>query len=242
MILLVPNRHIRNDTSDTKRDSQLGPQASQIWAFYSNSWASGESEISSKGAFKWGLMIKQGFKKQICQVRQERLDEGEWTEGILTKLCLEFVCLFVFRIFQIGRIFSFCFNTILFFFYFTVLYWFCHTSIWPLWVSVAACGLSLFAAAGGCSLVAVWERLTAVVSPVAEHGLSGMWASTAAGCRLQSLWHVGLVPVACDIFPDQGSNLCLQHWQGHPPPPDPPGKSCRIIFKKVSFRITRSFV
>ena len=77
MILLVPNRHIRNDTSDTKRDSQLGPQASQIWAFYSNSWASGESEISSKGAFKWGMMIKQGFKKQICQVRQERLDEGE---------------------------------------------------------------------------------------------------------------------------------------------------------------------
>ena len=123
MILLVPNKHIRNDTLDTKRDSQLCPQASQIWAFYSNNWASGESEISSKGAFKWGLMIKQGFKKQICQVRQERLDEGEWTEGILTKLCLEFVCLFVFRIFQIGRIFSFCFNTILFFFllYSTVL-------------------------------------------------------------------------------------------------------------------------
>lgn len=58
MILLIPNKHIRNDTSDAKRDSQLGPQASQIWGFYSNNWASGESEISFKGAFEWGLMIK----------------------------------------------------------------------------------------------------------------------------------------------------------------------------------------
>lgn len=58
MILLVPNKHIRNDTSNAKWGSQLGPQASQIWGFYSNDWASGESEISSKGAFKWGLMIK----------------------------------------------------------------------------------------------------------------------------------------------------------------------------------------
>ena len=58
MILFVPNKHVGNDTSNAKRDSQLGPRASLIWGFYSNDWASGESEISSKGAFKRGLMIK----------------------------------------------------------------------------------------------------------------------------------------------------------------------------------------
>ena len=85
-------------------------------------------------------------------------------------------------------------------------------------------GSSLIASSGGCSLVAVCG-LTAVASLVAERGI--------LGSGLQSLQHVGSVstapglqgtglvivvngvrcPLACGIFPDKGSNLCLLQWQ-----------------------------
>ena len=84
-------------------------------------------------------------------------------------------------------------------------------------------GFSLIASSGGCCLVAV-RGLTAVASLV-EHRL--------VGSGLQSLQHVGSVitapglqstglvivvngvscPLACGIFPNKGSNLCLLHWQ-----------------------------
>ena len=54
--------------------------------------------------------------------------------------------------------------TFLLFIYFIYLLWLC-------WVFDAACRLSLAAASGGCSLVAVRGLLTEVVSPVVEHGL-----------------------------------------------------------------------
>ena len=54
------------------------------------------------------------------------------------------------------------------------------------------------------SLAAVHRLLIATASLVAEHGLQ----------KTASIVVHGLCcPVACGIFPDQGSNLCLLHWQ-----------------------------
>lgn len=54
-------------------------------------------------------------------------------------------------------------------------------------------GLPLVEVSGGCSLTEVRGLLTAVASLVPEHGL--------------------ILPEACGIFPDQGSNLCSLLWQ-----------------------------
>ena len=57
----------------------------------------------------------------------------------------------------------------------------------------------------GCSLVLVRELLIAVVSLVEAPEPWGT-GSIDVGYRLSC-------PVACGIFPDQGSNLCPLHWQ-----------------------------
>ena len=67
-------------------------------------------------------------------------------------------------------------------------------------VFVAIHRLSLVAASGGYSLVAVCSVLIAVASLVAEHRLQGMWASVAVAGRLSC-------PVAWGVFPSQGLNL-----------------------------------
>ena len=68
-------------------------------------------------------------------------------------------------------------------------------------------GVSLVAVTAGCPLAALWRLLL----------LQGMGLNA---LRLQYLWlrgpkhrlsHCGAQ--ACGIFPDQGSNLCLLHWQ-----------------------------
>ena len=66
--------------------------------------------------------------------------------------------------------------------------------------------LSLVAARGGYSLVVERELPTVAASLVAERGLWGAWASVvvARGCGC---------PAACEILLDQGSDLCLLHWQ-----------------------------
>ena len=67
-------------------------------------------------------------------------------------------------------------------------------------VFVAVHRLSLVAASGGYSLVAVQGLLIVVVaSLVVEHGLQGVWASVVMAYRLSC-------PPACRIFPDQGLN------------------------------------
>ena len=58
---------------------------------------------------------------------------------------------------------------------------------------------------GGYSLVAVHGLLTAAASLIAEHGLQGT-GSMAAALELSC-------SAAREILPDQGSNLCLLHWQ-----------------------------
>ena len=59
------------------------------------------------------------------------------------------------------------------------------------WVLVAACRLSLVAARGGHTLIAVHGLPMVVASLVAEHGLT--WASSVVVCGLNSWGALGLV-------------------------------------------------
>ena len=103
---------------------------------------------------------------------------------------------------------------ILFIFYF----WLCC-------IFVAACGLSLVAVSGGysssrCVGFSLWWLLLLQSTGSRHAGFNscGRWASAVVARRL---WSTGSVVVAhglscsaaCGIFPDQGSNPCLLHWQ-----------------------------
>ena len=73
-------------------------------------------------------------------------------------------------------------------------------------------------ASGGSSLVTVLGLLIAVASLVAEHRLQGMWAQKLLppGSRAQGsavVVHRLRGSAACAVLLDQGSNLCLLHWQ-----------------------------
>ena len=80
-------------------------------------------------------------------------------------------------------------------------------------------GFPLAAVSVGYSLIAVLGLL------IAEHRLLGVWASmvTAHGlhsCGYQALGIASIVvayglncSTTCGIFPDQGLNPCLLHWQ-----------------------------
>ena len=66
----------------------------------------------------------------------------------------------------------------------------------------------------GLLLVAVWRLLVTVASAV-EHGLQGAQTSVSAatGVSFRSCGAQPSCPVGCEIFPHQGSILCLLHWQ-----------------------------
>jgi len=66
-------------------------------------------------------------------------------------------------------------------------------------------------------LVAVFRLLTVRASLVMEHRLQVMQASAVVAPRLLkqelSSWSARAFSVVCGIFPDQGLNPCLLHWQ-----------------------------
>ena len=62
-------------------------------------------------------------------------------------------------------------------------------------------GFSLVATLLWCTGFSWWWLVL-----LAEHGLSGTWASLAVTHGLRC-------STACGIFLDQGLNLCLLHWQ-----------------------------
>ena len=66
-------------------------------------------------------------------------------------------------------------------------------------------GFASVAVSGGYSLAAVRGLLIAVAALV-EHGLQDAWAS---GVVVHGL----SCSEVCGIFRDQGSNLCVRHWQ-----------------------------
>ena len=79
-------------------------------------------------------------------------------------------------------------------------------------------GFTLAVVSRGHSPGAVHGLLIVAVSLAVERSLQGTWASVAA---VPGHWSTGSVVVvhglsclmACGIFPDQGLNLCLLHWQ-----------------------------
>ena len=82
-----------------------------------------------------------------------------------------------------------------------------HIYVWPHWVLVALCGLSLVVAVGACSVV-MHGLLIGVASLVLERRLSGSVAVVQGlGC-----------PTACGIFLELEWNPCPQHWRvdSHP--------------------------
>ena len=78
----------------------------------------------------------------------------------------------------------------------------------------------LFSSRGERGLLSscVHRHLIVVASLAAEHRLWGVWASVVLTPRFKSTGSIVVAhgiscSVACGIFPDQGSNLCLRHWQ-----------------------------
>ena len=86
--------------------------------------------------------------------------------------------------------------------YFILFYFF----IWLFWVLVAMHALSLVAESGYYSLVVLCGLLISLASLAVEHGLKGAKALTVVVRGLSC-------PTACEIFPEEGSNLCPLHWQ-----------------------------
>ena len=77
-------------------------------------------------------------------------------------------------------------------------------------------GFSLVAESEGSSLIAVHRLLTAGASPARglqelRHMGSGVAAPTLQSMGSAAVAHGLSCSVACGIFPDQGSNLCLLH-------------------------------
>ena len=98
---------------------------------------------------------------------------------------------------------------LLFFFFLRVIYQFIYFIVGPCWLSVLVICLFL-AVLGLCcclgfALVAESKVLIAVASLVSAPGLQGA-GSVVVVCRLSC-------SEACELFLDQGSNLCLWHWQ-----------------------------
>ena len=88
----------------------------------------------------------------------------------------------------------------------------------------------------GYSVAAALGVLTAVASLVAEPGLQGTRASLGAAPRLQSTGSVVVVHGLCcsvtyGIFPSQGSNPHLLHWQTDSLPLSHPGRPNWYFFQ-----------
>ena len=109
------------------------------------------------------------------------------------------------------------------FFFYNCIYLFIH--FWLCWIFIAAPAFSLVAVSEGSSRVAV-PGLTVVASLLYSRGSKayGLPSLAAAGGlsvvapRLQSTGSIVVAQglrcsLACGVFPDQGLNPCLLHWQ-----------------------------
>ena len=75
-------------------------------------------------------------------------------------------------------------------------------------------GFSLAAASGGYSLVALCGLLIVAASLVeVACGLNSCCSGSSRVKGSAAVPHGLSCSTACGIFPDQGSNLCLLHWQ-----------------------------
>ena len=115
-------------------------------------------------------------------------------------------------------------NTFIFFFLFSfgapyLIYIYIYLFIylfWLCWIFTAARRLSLVSWAGvtlsQCTDFSLQWLLLLWGTGSRAHGLSSC-SSRALEHKFSSCGTRALLHVACGIFPDQGSNLCLLHWQ-----------------------------
>ena len=84
-------------------------------------------------------------------------------------------------------------------------------------LSLHSCsGFFLVSGSGGYSLAAVCRLLMVVASPVGQQGLQDLGTSVVAAPGFQStVAHELSCSMACGIFLDQASDLCLLHWQAN---------------------------
>ena len=106
---------------------------------------------------------------------------------------------------------------------------------------------SLAAESRGHSLAAVLGPLFVVTSLAVEHGLYGRQTPVVTARRLSScgsglqstgstvMAHRLSCSLACGIFLDQGSNLCLLHWQAHSLPLSHQGSTSFFLIFKLRF-------
>ena len=122
----------------------------------------------------------------------------------------------------------------------TVSFWnFIYSFIFVCTGSLVLCKLLSNCSDWGCSLVVVLGTLLVMASLVAEHGLQAAWASVGVVCGIMSFGSWALehrlnscgatigCSEACGIFPDQGLDLCLLHWQADSLPLDHQGSPRR---------------
>ena len=103
---------------------------------------------------------------------------------------------------------------------------------------------SLVVVSRGYSLVVV-SRLLIGVACLVEHRLSGAWGSVVAVSGLLRLPGSGvqaLLLCGSGIFLDQGSNLCLLHWQADSLPLSHQGSPILLIFISTSFSFSSIIV
>ena len=117
-------------------------------------------------------------------------------------------------------------NMVILFCFFIILYIY----LWLCWVFVAGAGFFSSCGEWGYSLVAVFGLFIVVAFLFVEYRLQGTQPSVAAtyalsSCGSQALSTGSIVvvyghgcSVACGTVLDQGSKLCLLHWQADSPP------------------------
>ena len=115
---------------------------------------------------------------------------------------------FILIIYEIFKIMSNFWIVIFFFNNFFLIYFFIY--LWLCWVFVSVQGPSLVVASGGHS--SSWCAGLSLSWP--------LWLRSTGSRRAGSVVvaHGPSCSVACGIFPDQGSNPCLLHWQADSQP------------------------
>ena len=105
-------------------------------------------------------------------------------------------------------------------------------------LSVVTVGNSLAVVSRGHSLAAVGRPLTSLASLLWSSGSGNRLSSCnpqAPGRRLSSLPLRLSCSVACRVFPGQGSNLCLLHWQVDCLPLSTAGEALLYFLNVLSF-------
>ena len=97
-----------------------------------------------------------------------------------------------------------------FFYFYFFIFFFKFIYLWLCWVFISVQGLSLVVASGGHS--SSWCAGLSLSWPLL------LWSTGSRCAGSVVVAHGPSCSAACGIFPDQGSNPCLLHWQADSQP------------------------